>query len=104
VRAVPPSALPISSQELVLTGESAGGFGAFANFPFVRDHWPSARAVLLDDSGPVIDDDSLAPCLQAAWRKDWALNRALPDGCPCITDAGNMSSGWAWFKQKCTAP
>jgi len=84
--------------DVVVTGESAGGFGAFANYPFIRSHWPRARGVMIDDSGPVIDDEALAPCLQAAWRRDWDLNNALPAGCPCISDAGNMSSGWVWFK------
>jgi len=54
---------------------------------------------MLDDSGPVIDDDALAPCLQAALRKDWDVNAALPPGCPCITNSGNLSTGWAWLKQ-----
>ena len=86
--------------ELFITGESAGGFGAFANFPYVRGHWPKARAALLDDSGPVLDDTSRAPCLQASFRNYWDLNAALPAGCPCIGDGGNLSSGWAWFKQQ----
>lgn len=86
--------------ELVLTGESAGGFGAFANFPFVRGHWEAAHAVMLDDSGPVLDDMTLAPCLQASWRAMWDLNKILPDGCPCKSDGGNMSSGWQWFRQQ----
>lgn len=90
--------------DLVLTGESAGGFGAFVNFPTVRNRWPSARAVLIDDSGPVIDDADLAVCLQAKFRSTWNLNAALPPKCPCVGTAGNMSSGWAWFKSQCAPP
>ena len=54
---------------LVIGGQSAGGFGSVSSFAFVRDHFPKARAVLIDDSGPVIDDKALAPCLQAKWRE-----------------------------------
>jgi hypothetical protein len=89
-----------SPSDIVLTGESAGGFGAFANFPFFRDYWPDSRAVMVDDSGPIIDDSDLASCLQKEWRSDWDVDNALPAGCPCVGQDGNMSSGWAWFKQK----
>ena len=54
---------------LVIGGQSAGGFGSVSSFASVRDHFPKARAVLIDDSGPVIDDKALAPCLQAKWRE-----------------------------------
>lgn len=87
---------------LVVTGESAGGFGAFAGYDVIRSHWSddATRGVMLDDSGPVVDDDALAPCLQALWRELWNLNASLPDGCPCIGDAGNLSTAWAFAKEK----
>ena len=54
---------------LVVGGQSAGGFGSVSSFAFVRDYFPKARAVLIDDSGPVVDDTALAPCLQEKWRQ-----------------------------------
>ena len=68
-RAVERAAATWDPQTLLVGGESAGGFGAASNFAFVRDYFPKARAVLVDDSGPVIDDKALAPCLQAKLRE-----------------------------------
>ena len=56
---------------LVVSGESAGGFGAVTNYDFYRSFYPgeNTRGVLVDDSGPVLDDTALAPCLQEGWRR-----------------------------------
>merc|ERR1712232_359065 len=58
------------------------------------------RGILLDDSGPILDDRAIAPCLQVTWRKTWDLNAALPADCPCTNSAGNLSSVWAYYQQK----
>lgn len=84
---------------LVVTGESAGGFGAASNFYFVRSHWPgdkAKKAAVVDDSGPIIDDQALAPCLVEKWRKAWDINASLPAGCPCISNKGGLVSAWTW--------
>jgi len=84
---------------LFVTGESAGGFGALAAYPNIRDNYPQARGVLMDDSGQVLGDDYLAPCLIEEWRDVWNLNANLPKDCPCNSDKGNMDAAWAYFKK-----
>jgi len=87
---------------LVVTGESAGGFGATINYDFIRSHWsgPGYRGILLDDSGPVLDDEAVSPCLQGLWRTTWNINASLPAGCPCVGNAGNMASVWKYLMEK----
>lgn len=91
---------------LIVTGESAGGFGAIANYDFLRSHWtsangnPNVRATLLDDSGPILDDTAIPVCLQQLWRSTWNINAALPSGCACIGDKGNIVAIWEFSKKK----
>jgi hypothetical protein len=87
-------------ETIFVTGESAGGFGSFAAYPTIRDTFPNARGVLMDDSGQVLDDDNLPVCLVESWRQVWNLNKNLPADCPCNNDEGNISSGWAFFREK----
>jgi hypothetical protein len=85
---------------IFVTGESAGGFGALAAYPNIRDNYPNARGVLMDDSGQVLADEYLAPCLVEEWRQVWNINANLPADCPCNNDEGNLASAWAYFKTK----
>jgi hypothetical protein len=85
---------------LFVTGESAGGFGSLASYPLIRDSFPDARGVLMDDSGQILDDDNLPVCLVKEWRNAWNLNKNLPEDCPCNNDAGNLSSAWAYGRQR----
>lgn len=87
-------------ETLFVTGESAGGFGATASYVTIRDYYPDARGVLMDDSGPILDDTALAPCLQEEWRKTWNLNKNLPTDCPCAGDEGNLVTAWSYGKQR----
>jgi len=83
-----------------VTGESAGGFGSLAAYGNIRDNFPNAHGVLMDDSGQVLADEYLAPCLVEQWRQVWNLNANLPADCPCNNDEGNMDLAWAYFRQK----
>jgi hypothetical protein len=88
---------------IAVTGESAGGFGAAVNYDFIRGYWShgkTTRGVMVDDSGPIVDDAALAVCLQKEWRNVWNLNKTLTPGCPCITDGGNMWLGWKFFADR----
>lgn len=87
-------------ETLFVTGESAGGFGSLATYPLIRENFPSARGVLMDDSGQVLDDDNLPTCLVKEWRKVWNLNANLPEDCPCNNDAGNLSTAWAYGRER----
>jgi hypothetical protein len=87
----------MSVETLVVTGQSAGGFGSATNWPFVRGKFPDARSVLVDDSGPILDDRAISPCLQTEWKQAWNLTASLPPGCPCID--GSLVSAWDYFPQ-----
>jgi hypothetical protein len=70
---------------VAVTGSSAGGFGALANYDAVRAAWPAAAALLLDDSGPPLLAADTTPALAAAWREAWGLDPLLDPLCgePC---------------------
>jgi len=87
------------AETLFITGESAGGFGALTTYATLRSYFPNARGVLMDDSGPVLDDTAIPVCLQEAWRTTWNLNKNLPKDCPCNNDAGNLVSAWSYGKK-----
>jgi hypothetical protein len=89
-----------SVETLFITGESAGGFGSIASYDAMRAFYPNARGVLMDDSGPVIDDNDLAVCLQEKMRSIWNVNKNLPSDCPCNKDQGNLASVWEYMWAK----
>jgi hypothetical protein len=78
---------------VLLTGASAGGFGAALNFSMVQDAFGDVRVDLLDDSGPPFDDQGMAPCVQKRWREQWGFANALPPDCTecSSTDGGRLS-------------
>jgi hypothetical protein len=67
-------------ERVVLSGSSAGGFGAGLNWPVVWDAFHalphSVQVDLIDDSGPPIEP---APGLWAKWMSAWGVQ--LPEGC-----------------------
>jgi hypothetical protein len=69
-------------RRILMTGVSAGGFGASYNYDQVATAFgPSVDVSLVDDSGPPLADDQLAPCLQRTWRTLWNLDATLPADC-----------------------
>jgi hypothetical protein len=73
--------------DVLLTGISAGGFGAALNYDRVAAAFCPLPVTLLDDSGPPMSDQYLAPCLQKQWRSLWNMAATLPAGCTACTDA-----------------
>ncbi len=71
---------------VLLTGISAGGFGAALNYDRVASAFCPLPVTLLDDSGPPMSDTYLAPCLQQEWRQLWNLAATLPSGCKGCTE------------------
>lgn len=56
-----------STEQILVTGSSAGGYGAVTHFPAVREAWPGARAAMLDDAG-----QGVAPAsFQAPRNTNW---------------------------------
>lgn len=68
--------------QVVLTGASAGGFGAALNYSMVQDAFgDSAYVVVLDDSGPPFSDQYMPVCMQKRWREAWGFDGSLPADC-----------------------
>lgn len=68
------------ASRVLLTGSSAGGFGALLNFDQVASKFSSAQIDLLDDSGqPMRFGPALAPCLAQQWQDLWDIQ--FPSAC-----------------------
>lgn len=67
--------------QVLLTGISAGGFGAAANFERTQRAFGDTPVVLVDDSGPPMPSDVLRPCLQQQWREVWGLEETILADC-----------------------
>ena len=76
------------AEQVVLTGSSAGGFGAAFNYDRVTQAFGDRPVFLLDDSGPPMSDTYLTPCLQQLVRDTWKLNDTLPADCSACREPG----------------
>jgi hypothetical protein len=64
-------------EQVVVTGSSAGGFGAALNYDFIRSTFPNAKVFLLDDSGPLFKSNAMSANLRAAWAKAWNYDAVM---------------------------
>jgi len=73
---------------VLLTGISAGGFGAALNATQVADAYGDAVEItVVDDSGPPLSNEVIAPCLQSIFREVWGLDGTILAACPeCAAD------------------
>ncbi len=71
-----------SPDTLVVSGSSAGGFGAAINYDTARTYWPTGKGYLIDDSGPPLVGDSIRSYLKDAWFMSWNINGTLGGLCP----------------------
>ncbi|MDB4991390.1 MAG: Phage tail length tape-measure protein [Myxococcaceae bacterium] len=69
------------SKDVLLTGSSAGGFGAVLNFVQVQNAAPGLKVNLIDDSGPLLNKMAAATCLQALWRTSFGFEQTFLAGC-----------------------
>ena len=84
------AAFPAASP-LVVSGSSAGGYGALVNYDSFRRTFPTAEAVLVDDSGPPLVGDDIPLALRAVWIAAWRIDRAIVPLCPdCLTDFSKL--------------
>lgn len=74
--------VPDATDEL-LTGISAGGFGAALTLDLVARNMPATvqRFTLLDDSGPPMPKSALPTCLQEQWQKVWGFQNTFLKDC-----------------------
>jgi hypothetical protein len=67
--------------KLVVSGSSAGGFGASFNYDTFRHYYPTGPAYLIDDSGPTFEGDSLPMSYVSSWYTSWRLDKVLDPIC-----------------------
>jgi Pectinacetylesterase len=72
--------------QVLLTGASAGGFGAGLNYGMVQDSFGTIPVTVLDDSGPPFTTADLPACIQKQWRDLWGFDAALPSDCAECTN------------------
>jgi len=78
---------------VVITGSSAGGFGAAFNFDRTQAAFGDVPVHLLDDSGPIMSSTFLSACLQDVLRDTWNLDATLPPTCTeCRTRGTGLSN------------
>lgn len=74
-------------EKLVVSGASAGGFGAALDYDQVRSTWPQARGYLVDDSGPLLVGDDVPSEIRSAWIASWQADEVILPICPdCLDD------------------
>lgn len=73
---------PSSTTKVVLSGGSAGGFGALWNYPQTQDAFGSIPVTLIAESAPPLPAPYLIPSLEEAWRAAWGLDGAKPEVVP----------------------
>jgi hypothetical protein len=67
--------------DVLLTGASAGGFGAMVNYDQVQAAFGSVPVELLDDSGPPMSGTYVPACLQTEWLTTWGYGATLLADC-----------------------
>jgi hypothetical protein len=89
-------------EKLLLTGISAGGFGAALDADLVaRTFPPGISFTMEDDSGPPMNSDYLKTCLQKAWRELWGFDSTFLKDCGnSCPDPNNFAIDWALFLAK----
>jgi hypothetical protein len=78
-------------KQVVLSGSSAGGFGAAWNWMLVQDAFGDVPVFVLDDSGPPMTPDYLTTCQQMRLGELWGWKQSLHPACTdCNVGAGSV--------------
>jgi hypothetical protein len=75
------------AEQVLLTGASAGGFGAASNGVFVQWAFGDIPVTVIDDSGPTFSEMYLPKCLSQTYLKTWGLDGSVLDDCDGMCDA-----------------
>lgn len=67
-----------NTDQLVLTGESAGGYGAFYNYVQVQKSFDWLDISMVDDSAPPLSPQFTQPCLAEQWKTTWKMDTTSP--------------------------
>jgi len=83
---------------VIVTGASAGSFGAALNFSMIQDAFGEVRVDAVLDSGAPFGDEFWPVCLQKSWRELFGLDGSLPPDCEeCFQADGGGLLGLADF-------
>lgn len=84
------------ASRVILSGSSAGGFGAGMNWWRTQDAFGKVRVDMIDDSGAALPDPYLPAARENTWRSAWNLNAALPPDCAeCKTSLAALITYYA---------
>lgn len=91
-----------TADQVMLSGSSAGGFGAAVNAAQTQRAYGDVPVVLVDDSGPPMSGDVFPPCLQTLWKTTWGLDKTLIAECgsECDGKAAFISTAFAQVRAK----
>jgi len=67
--------------DVLLTGISAGGFGAALNAISIAEVFPTVKIKVIDDSGPGMSTAVVPKCLQRKWRETWGFDQSVLNDC-----------------------
>jgi hypothetical protein len=78
---------------VVVSGSSAGGFGAILTYDLTRKTFPGARMYLVDDAGPLLEGDALPAAEKQAWISAWNIGGFIEGLCAgCQTDFSKLET------------
>jgi hypothetical protein len=85
--------------QVLLTGGSAGGFGAALTANLVGSAFPPGTTLtLVNDSGPPMSSDYLPTCLQQQWRELWSFDSTFLADCgAACPDPNDYAVDWPLF-------
>jgi len=79
------------ASRVVVSGTSAGGFGAALNYDLFRRTFPAATMALVDDAGPLLEGEGVSTALRTAWFAAWHLGDLLDPLCAgCRDDVSQL--------------
>ncbi|MBO6940142.1 MAG: hypothetical protein JJ863_34540 [Deltaproteobacteria bacterium] len=86
--------------EVVLGGRSAGGLGTVVNYPITASAFGCTPVHMLNDSGALLSDTYLRPCLQTTTREVWGI--AVPGECELCTcgDGGGLVNSFPYLARR----
>jgi hypothetical protein len=86
------------ASRVVLSGTSAGGIGTLMSYRLVQEAFGSTPVTVIDDSGPLLSKEHVAPCLAALRRELWGVERTVIADCGehCL-DEDNWQADYALY-------
>jgi hypothetical protein len=84
------------TSQVLLTGQSAGGFGAALNYVQTSRAFSGVPIALLDDSGPLMANPTLASCLESSMLTLWGMSSTVIRDCgsDCSDPGNSLSQYW----------